>query len=835
MGKASRKKDLHRDDTAVGLSVTLQPESDQWRKRFSRYGWLLPLLLALGVNANVLLNGFAWDDAVFFGETSHQDAPARGPDSYYRPLIVWSYQLDQWIWGLNPFGFHLSVYLAHALTTLLLYLCVLMLSRLYQKEEAIALLTASLFAVHPIHTEAVAWISGRNDVFMALFMMMALYAYLRYRREPFYWMMLSLFASGSVLGLLSKETAIPFLLIFPALDLLFHRSGVIRWRGMKDPLTWAWALGLGLFILYRLIRGGMPAAYSDEIPLASGIETLLIALGYYLKLLFIPYPLNLIVSELPMGDLQAMIYLAFGTGGIAVLLWVILRGSRTLFAIGAIWFVLGIAAPLVVPFVPVSVTPVAERYAYLASGGFLWLISVGIFEGWRLVQARFSPPPDARWGIGCLVLIVGLFSYLTIERNRVWQDEVGLWEDTVRKSPHAAFARNNLAGLYLDHGLAEKAIQEYQKVLELEPDNPDVHYNMGIAVKELGRLDDAVREYQAALKFKPDDAVIHNNLGLVYKNLGRIDEAVQEYQIALKLQPDLTISYINLGNVYQSLGHMDEAVKEYQAALKFKPDYAEAHNNLGNVYRDQGRVDEAIREYQAALNLVPNSAGAHVKMGDILKKYGWLEEAMKEYQAALKLQPGLAKAHLHLASVYDDLGRLKEAAEESRMALKLKPDSAEAHVNLGMAYRKQGRLEDAVQEYLTALKFKPDSVEAHVNLGMAYRKQGRLEDAVQEYLAALKFKPDSAGAHTNLGVIYEDLRQMEKAVEEYQMALKLQPDLVETHYNLGAIYKDHGRLEEAIREFQAALKLRPALVEAHYSLGDAYRRKGQMNEAIAAF
>ncbi|MBI3610943.1 MAG: tetratricopeptide repeat protein [Nitrospirae bacterium] len=837
MRKMGRKEERQRDVKSTGSPAILQQKSGDGESWTTRYGWLFPLLLALLVNANVLLNGFAWDDAVFFGETSHQDAPARAPDAYFRPLIVWSYQLDQWFWGRNPFGFHLSVYLAHALTTLLYYLSVHLLLRFYRKEKAedIALVTASLFAIHPIHTEAVAWVSGRNDVFTALFMMIALYAYLRHRQQPSSWSMLLLFTLGSVLGLMSKETAIPFLLIFPVIDFLLHRSGVIRWRGIKEPMVWLWAIFLGSFILYRLAQVGRPPAYPDEIPLVSGTKILLIALGYYLKLLFIPHPLNLFVSELPTGDLQGLIYLALGTAGIAVLIWVILRLSRTLFAIGAIWFVLGIAAPLVVPFVPVSVTPVAERYAYLASGGFLLLVSVGGYQGWRWIQARFSSPMDARWGIGCLILIVGLFSYLTVERNGIWRDEVKLWEDTVRKSPPAALPRNYLGSLYFSHGQTEKAVQEFQMALKLEPDNPDVHRNRGVALKKLGRLDESIREYQAALKLKPDDAVTHNDLGLFYQDLGRTDEAVQEYQIALKLKPDDAAAHYNLGNTYKRQGRLGEAIQAYQSALKFKPDSAEAHNNLGNIYKDQGRLDEATREYQAALKLAPNSAWAHDRMGEVLKTHGRLEEAIKEYQTALKLQPDSAEAHARLARVYNDLGRLEEAAQEYQTALKLKQDLAEAHVDLGTVYRRQGRIEQAVQEYQIAIKLKPDSVEAHVNLGIAYRKQKRLEEAVQEYQTALKLKPDSGETHTNLGVVYEDLKRTEQAIQEYQFALKLKPDLVEAHYNLGAIYQTLGRLEKAVQEFQAALKLQPDLIEAYYSLGNIYRRQGRIDEATQSY
>ncbi|MBI3610942.1 MAG: tetratricopeptide repeat protein [Nitrospirae bacterium] len=812
MGKASRSKERSKNGASAGFASFSQP-----LPKF-HYSWLIPLFLALLTNANVLLNGFAWDDAIFFVEYSDQKPNALGlaQDAYYRPLISWSYQLDHWIWGLKPFGFHLSVYLAHAITTLLLYLCVRLLLRLYRREESIALLTASLFAVHPIHAEAVAWISGRNDVYMTLFMMTALYAFLRYRQEPSSWIMLPLFALGSVLGLLSKETAIPFLMIFPVLDVLFHRSEVIRWRGMKDPLTWVWVLSLGLFILYRLVQVGMPPAYSDEVPLAGGIKTLFLALGYYLKLLFIPYPLNLFVAELPSGGVGVS-YLLIGASGTIILLLGIFKWSRTLFAIGVVWFIAGMAAPLVVPFVPVSVTPVAERYAYLASGGFLFMITVGALEGRRWFQARWDRPIQAQWVIGGMVLIVSLFSYLTMERNAIWRDEAILWENTVLKLPHAALPHYNLGNVYKRRGRLEEAITEYQTAINLQPDYANAHHNLGVVYKDLGRLEDAIKEYQTALKLQPD-FVAHHNLGVAFKDLGRLEDAVKEYQTALKLQPDFVEAHNNLGVVYKDLGRLEDAVKEYQTAVKLQPDYANAHYNLGLAFGRQERLEEALRELQAAIRLGPNHEDAHYNTALIYRKLGRLEEAVQEYQIAIRLKPEDAAVYNNLGFVYQVQGRFEEAIREYRAAIKLQPDSVEVHNRLGNILAQQGQLDEAIKEFQIALKLQPDYAPAHNNLGNASAKQGRLEEAIKEYQIAIKLQPDNDDPYNNLGEVYRVRGQLQEAIKAYQTALRLNPNNVNAHYNLGVVYQRLGKLEEAKKQYQQALQLKPDFLPARKAL-----------------
>lgn len=576
-----------------------------------RYGWLPPLLLALGVNAIVLTNGMVWDDQFIVGGQPHAvretTSAAVAPGAYYRPLIEWSYQLDRWIWGAGPFGFHLTVYLAHVLTVLLYYFCLRLLLRLYQKEEAIALLAASLFAVHPIHIEAVAWIAGRNDVLMALFILTALYAYLRNAFGTSWVITLPLFLSGCALSLLCKETALPFLLFFPGLDIFFHRAGIRRRKGILSPMTWALVPMLAGFAVYRSLQVGWPPVDATwaSAP-AFGLQSLLAALGYYFNLLLTAYPLNLFVSEPPAGSF----YIVAGASGLLVLLWIIVQWNRTLFAIGAVWFLLGIAAPLALFFVRVSATPVAERYAYLASGGFLFLVSLGAWEFGQWIRARAGPGIDLRWGAGGAALIIGLFSCMTVDRNAVWKDDIALWEDTVQKSPAAAVAYNNLGQAYNDGG----------------------------------RTDQVTEAYRTALKLKPDYAMTYNNMGSLLADQGRIEESFRAYEMALILDPDYPTAHYNLGRLFDDQGHPDQAALEYQTALHLVPGFAEAHNNLGSVHAEQGNLDKAVREFRIALQLKPGLVVAHYNLGNAYLRQDRMAEAAEAFQSALQIKPDFGPA-----------------------------------------------------------------------------------------------------------------------------------------------------------------------------------------------
>ena len=188
--------------------------------------------------------------------------------------------------------------------------------------------------------------------------------------------------------------------------------------------------------------------------------------------------------------------------------------------------------------------------------------------------------------------------------------------------------------------------------------------------------------YRRALELKPDYAEAHNNLGVALKDQGKLDEAVACYRRALELKPDYAEAHYNLGNALKDQGKLDEAVACYRRALELKPDYAEAHNNLGVALKDQGKLDEAVACYRRALELKPDYAEAHNNLGVAFKDQGKLDEAVACYRRALELKPDYAEAHNNLGVAFKDQGKLDEAVACFRRALELKPDFAAAHSNL---------------------------------------------------------------------------------------------------------------------------------------------------------
>ena len=268
--------------------------------------------------------------------------------------------------------------------------------------------------------------------------------------------------------------------------------------------------------------------------------------------------------------------------------------------------------------------------------------------------------------------------------------------------------------------------------------------------KDQGKLDEAVACYRRALQLDPNDAEVHNNLGTAFKDQGKLDEAVACYRRALELKPDYAEAHYNLGVAFRDQGKLDEAVACCRRALELKPDFAEAHNNLGIALNDQGKLDEAVACYRRALELKPDFAEAHNNLGVALNRQGSSDEAATCCRRALELKPDFADAHCNLGIVLRVQGKLDEATASYRRAVELKPAHAAAHCNLGNTLEDQGNFDEAVACYHRALELQPDFAEAHNNLGNALKDRGKLDEALACYRRALELKPDFVSAHNNL-------------------------------------------------------------------------------------
>jgi protein O-mannosyl-transferase len=368
---------------------------------------------------------------------------------YYRPLIELSYYLDNLLWGMDSRSMHLENILFHLLNTLLVFLIARQVAGAWAvKSPWFPLASALLFAVHPINTESVAWIAGRTDPLAAIYVFSAIWCLLQCLIEDrllYLWPALFLF----VLGVLTKEIALCFLPV--ALLLAICWPGPVRVRPTVLRVLTGIAVGTFLLVLafVTFSRSFSVTALlsSNTGGVSAALQTAFTALGFYLKKLIFPLPLNFAI------DTVSTLYLIPGIAFLLLLpFWLKRRSLPALLAAVCVIFLL---PAFLVSMKHVAWTPYAERYLYLPSAFFfIGLVSGGSFLLEKIQRLQRLP---------YLVLCVAIGAvFTTVQRNFVWHDNLTLYRDTVRKSPDFGAAHLELGVALLEKGQLQEGRAEFE-------------------------------------------------------------------------------------------------------------------------------------------------------------------------------------------------------------------------------------------------------------------------------------------------------------------------------------------------------------------------------------
>jgi len=211
--------------------------------------------------------------------------------------------------------------------------------------------------------------------------------------------------------------------------------------------------------------------------------------------------------------------------------------------------------------------------------------------------------------------------------------------ELIKKNPKNFVLYNLFGAVLVGQKNFGKALINYKKSIEINPDYAEGHNNMGSALYKLEKFNESIDSYQRAIKIKPEYAEAHNNLGVTFKELGKFYESIDSYQRAIKIKPEYAEAHNNLGVTFKELGELAKSINSYQKAIKINPNYAEAYNNIGNVYNANQKIDDAILNYKKAIKLNSNFAEAYNNLGNLLKEIGKIDEAKKYEDKLLSLKP----------------------------------------------------------------------------------------------------------------------------------------------------------------------------------------------------
>jgi len=421
------------------------------------------------------------------------------------------------IGGLNPLYFRLPIVLFHLGATLSAFFVLYLIA-----PRSLAIIAATLFAVHPILTESVTWISGGGYAQQGFFFLLSLSMYILSKQNKKYYYFSLLFY---LLAISASEKAVALCLAFPLYEIYF---GNIRQNWKKSITFFSVSLAVTLFLLSGV--GGRMNTLQTNYYLAPGTDSLLTkvptSVASYFQLIFWPDKLTLYHTEMLFTPFQYWITIFAFLIYVSSIIYFFKKEKLVSF-----WLIIFIL-PLLATLSPLRIAwAVAERYAYLSTFGIIVLVA------W--VFYKLSEMKNIKITVYMIFwLIVFALSARTIIRNQDWKDDETLWVATEQVSPSGPNIHNNMGVIYQRKGENDKAIQEFALAVQINPQYADAYHNLGNTYYQMQKYEDAAKSYQAAIQLNPHLWQSHQNLAAIYFGQGWYDLAQQEIKKALEINPN---------------------------------------------------------------------------------------------------------------------------------------------------------------------------------------------------------------------------------------------------------------------------------------------------------
>lgn len=640
---------------------------------------ILIIIITSFVYLNILNNDFVWDDSYFILRwkdiRSFENVPdffqgsvPHGHEGVYRPVRGIFYTISYHLYGTNPIGYHVQSIIIHLICTILIYFITLRITN----KKPIAFMASLIFGVHPIHTEAITFITTSFDIIGVIFFLLSFYIYIGISKSTtsskessdessltIKYILSILFA---FLAFFTYELTLTLPILIILYDFCFKK---IKKDNLLEKSVIYLPYYLGVFV-YIFIRMFVLGIVSRGTYLGGSIYfTFLTMTKAFVKYIQVTiFPVNITLNHeiskgiysLFYGDKKIELILAqsifdidiiFSISLILILLvlfFVYLRKYPIVsFSIG--WFFIALLPVSNIIPQPVIMT---EKYAYISSFAFPLLFSYLIYHVYKHPPSIHMPkfiksiPPKTYIRL-CLVLIFILtlisFSMLTISRNTDWKDSKTLWTREIHSSPDSSFMHFNLASAYLNLDEYDMAIPEFEKAIILNPSSYDSLVDLGLTYSKIGKLDLAEEYYMKAVEIEPKSDEAYSNLATIYERQDNLDLAVEYAKKAISLDPEFYVNYHNIGNFYYAKEEYDLAIESYTKAADLEPYDSNILINLGVAYEAKEEYDLAIESYGKAINLKPDNAMVYYNLGNAYYKSGNLNYAIEAYKKTLVIDP----------------------------------------------------------------------------------------------------------------------------------------------------------------------------------------------------
>lgn len=627
--------------------------------------------------------------------------------TYWHPLTWLSHMVDVELYGLDAGRHHLTNVLFHILSTLLLFLVLRRMTGTLWHSAFVA----SLFALHPINVESVAWVAERKNVLSTFFWMTTMLAYVIYCEKPNFTRYLTVIFAFA-LGLLAKPmlVTLPFVLLLldywplkrlaigptaAGTDIALKKSTrffncrLFNYRLVLEKLPLIALSVAAVYLASASLRlsGSIKPLY--EVPMMLRIANALVSYVKYIGKMI--WPLNLSVfypypEAVPLWQTLGALLLL-----ICITVFAIYSSKRQPYlVVGWLWYV-GSLVP-VSGLMQAGLWPeLADRWAYVPFIGLFIVIAWGVpdlFKSW--VQHRMA------FGIITSVILIPLMVF-TWTQIRYWQNSVKLFQHALAINQSNWLAHNNLGTALAAQGKNFEASKHFIESMEIDPNQYNPYNNLGAFLASKNKDTEAIKHFSKALQLNPDSAHAHINMGTELLKQGKIEPAIEHLKKALYLKPDFPETHNILGLALLRKGRLEEAIEHFRLACKFNPNYADARQNLNLALSNYERLKQAAINMRESMNFIPDDPNLDLKVKDLLEKKRELEQAVNRFQHSLSLQPGFNKKDgLRIGIVSETKMKYDEMLELFFQIKDQRPDIAETYFHIACIYARNDKILESI-------------------------------------------------------------------------------------------------------------------------------------------
>jgi len=627
---------------------------------------LMIMTVGFAIYANVLHGEFVSDDHLFILDNAsiRNIGDSKSIWNFFssRFLTGFSLAFNYWVGQYNVFGYHLFNIIVHILNSLLVFILFpLIFKTPYLKDafkpgkvESMAFFSALLFLCHPVQTQAVSYIYQRSVLMATTFYLLTMIFYIRgrlgYKQINFLGAYLSM-----MIGCLTREIIVTVPLMLFIFEIFFFES----WRKPERRKLYRllpFSLTIG-FLIFLSLHNPPDSILQTKIIIFSPhaewnyLFTEVNVLRTYLRLLILPVNLqHNYLYPISQGFFEVPTFFSFCLLMSLLTLAVFLYRRNRLISFCILWFFISVS---------VEATAVVFGYRGIIYEHWLYLTVVGfslffVYAIYQIIQNKIVVQK-------VLFVTILTFCFMTVQRNKVWLNQIVFWQDAVRKGPTSILHHAKLAQAYQRRGFMDKAEEHFKKAVKVKPEQTNAYFILAKFYIEQNKYQEAIAQFDKILNISPGEPVAHRSIGRVYFLTESYDLALEHLKKAVELTPDEPTTYLYMSDLYDKWGNFSEAQRYIQLAIQQRPYFLEAHKKLGNLFLSMERYADALKIYRNILLINPEYGSVYNTLGISYLKLNQKSKAEQYFLKALEFSPQSKKVRLNLEKFYREIGDTKKS------------------------------------------------------------------------------------------------------------------------------------------------------------------------------